>query len=499
MDKKKDKRRVDLPHNTEAEKAVLGAMIRSNSIFMDFIYKLDVEDFYQENENHRVIFAAMQRLNKEGIPVDSQTITNELINSNDLEVSGAPEYLIDLADSIITFENIETYLNIVLDQALLRRFITALNDINNEYYTQEITSVKDFLNDAEKKLNDITERRRTSDFQNSKVITDELSKEFAVLKATTDDAAVTGTPTGFPRLNILTHGFQKGEMIILAARPGVGKTALSLNLAFNAAKMGFPVAYFSLEMPAKMLFKRLVSADSNVPFDHILSGFGIQQNTRLKLQQSCQALSQTKIFIDDTSGIQLGDLVAKCRKLKKEQPDLGLIVVDYIGLVSTKIKNKAESRQLEVQLISQTLKKLALELEVPVLGVAQLNRNVESRGGEPQLSDLRESGSIEQDADIVLMLHENKLGDTSSNDSKKSIFEKQDEAVQQKQQEIAQKDGGPDTKIVNLLIVKNRSGKTGKVPLLFRKDYCKFDSPSRESEEQIRALENERVNYFNRD
>ena len=148
-------------------------------------------------------------------------------------------------------------------------------------------------------------------------------------------------------------------------------------------------------------------------------------------------------------------------------------------------------------MISQTLKKLALELNVPVLGVAQLNRNVESRGGEPQLSDLRESGSIEQDADIVLMLHENKLGEATA--SKKSIFEKQDEAVQQKQQEIAQRDGGPDTKIVNLLIVKNRSGKTGRVPLLFRKDYCKFDSPTREAEEQIRNLESERVNYFNRD
>ena len=498
MEKRKEKRRLDLPHNTEAEKAVLGAMIRSNAIFMDYIYKLNVEDFFEENENHRVIFAAMQRLNKAGIPVDSQTITNELINSNDLEVSGAPEYLIELADSVITFENINVYIDIVLEQSLLRKLLNTLDSISNDYYTKEISSVSDFIQESEKRIIQVTEKRRVSDFQSSKVITDELSKEFETLKSTNDDSAVTGTPTGFPRLNMLTHGFQKGELVILAARPGVGKTALSLNLAFNAAKMNVPVAYFSLEMPAKMLFKRLVSADSNVQFDSLLTGYGISQNVRLKLQQSCQALAQTKIFIDDTSGVQLADLVAKCRKLKKEEPDLGLIVVDYIGLVSTNLKVKNESRQLEVQMISQTLKKLALELEVPVLGVAQLNRNVESRGGEPQLSDLRESGSIEQDADIVLMLHENKLGEAKDS-SNKTIFEKQDEAVQQKQQEIAQKDGGPDTKIVNLLIVKNRSGKTGKVPLLFRKDYCKFDSPSRESEEQIRALESERVNYFNRD
>ena len=497
MEKKSSKRRVDLPHNTEAEKAVLGAMIRSNTIFMDYIYKLSIDDFYEENENHRVIFAAMERLNKAGIPVDSQTITNELINANELEVSGAPEYLIDLADSIITFENIHTYLNIVLDQSLLRKFLKTIEDINNEYYTKEISSIGGFLQEAERRLNNITEKRRVSDFQSSKVITDELSNEFRDLKATNDDSAVTGTPTGFPRLNMLTHGFHAGELVILAARPGVGKTAFSLNLAFNAAKMNVPVAYFSLEMPAKMLFKRLVSADSLVPFDSLLTGYGVNQNTRLKLQQTCESLAKTRIYIDDTSGIQLGDLIAKCRKLKKEQLDLGLIVVDYIGLVSTNLKVKNESRQLEVQMISQSLKKLALDLDVPVLGVAQLNRNVESRGGEPQLSDLRESGSIEQDADIVLMLHENKLGEAAS--GKKSIFEKTDEAVQQKQQEIAQKDGGPDTKIVNLIIVKNRSGKLGKVPLLFRKDYCKFDSPTRESEAQIRALEEERVNYFNRD
>ena len=497
MEKRKEKRRLDLPHNTEAEKAVLGAMIRSNTIFMDFIYKLDIDDFFEENENHRVIFAAMARLNQKGVPVDVQTITNELINSNDLEASGAPEYLLDLADSIITFENIETYLQIVLDQSLLRRFLKTMESINNEYYTKEITDISDFLVESEKKLTNVTEKRRTSDFKSSKVITDELSKEFQTLKATNDDSAVTGTPTGFPRLNMLTHGFQKGELIILAARPGVGKTALSLNLAFNAATRDVPVAYFSLEMPANTIFKRLISADANVQFDSLLTGYGINQNVRLKLQQSCTALAKTKIFIDDTSGIPLADVLAKCRKLKKENPDLGLIVVDYIGLVTTNMKGKNDSRQLEVQLISQSLKKLALELKVPVLGVAQLNRNVEQRGGEPQLSDLRESGSIEQDADIVMMLHESKLDD--SGDSKKSIFEKQDEAVQKAQQEIAQKEGGPDTKIVNLLIVKNRSGKLGRVPLLFRKDFCKFDSPSRESDEQIRQLESERVNYFNRD
>lgn len=500
MEKNTIKRRRDLPHNTEAEKAVLGAMIRSSTIFVDFIAKLSVDDFYEENENHRAIFAAMERLNARGVPVDTQTITDELINANQLEVSGAPEYLLDLSDAIVTFENIETYLQIVLDQSVLRQFLVLINEISDEYYTKEIPVISDFLSESAKRITAITDKRRVSDFQSSRVITNELSKEFETLKPTNDDSSVTGTPTGFTKLNQLTHGFQKGEFIVLAARPGVGKTAFSLNLAYNAAIKNYPVAYFSLEMPGKMLFKRLISAEAHVKFDSLITGYGVDQNVRLKLQQACDFLAKTKIYIDDTSGIKLADLTAKVRKLKKVEPDLALVVVDYIGLVTTNMKNKNESRQLEVQLISQTLKKLALELEVPIIGVAQLNRNVESRpGGKPQLSDLRESGSIEQDADIVLMLHESKLDESNNSDGKKSIFEKQDEAVKKAQQEIVNREGGPDTKLVNVLVVKNRSGKQGMAPLLFMKDYCKFDSPSRESEEQMIQLEQERVNYFNQD
>ena len=489
-----------LPHNTEAEKAVLGAMIRSQAMVSEAVAKLDVEDFYEGNENHRAIFGAMYRLYNRGVPVDPQTITNELINSKELEVSGAPEYLIELADAVISFENFSDYVKIVQDHSVLRQFLKTIEDIEKTYFTKDINEITEFISQSEKRITEVTEKRRIGDFQRADQVAKKLSEELAALKTATTDDTVTGTPTGFPKLNILTHGFHPGEFIVLAARPGIGKTALSLNLAYNATtKANCPVAYFSLEMPANMLFKRLVSADADVEFDNLITGFNLTPQKRLKLQQSCERMAQKKIYVDDTSGIKLLDLVAKCRKLKAQEPDLGLIVVDYIGLVTTSAKTKSESRQLEVQMISQTLKKLALDLKVPVLGVAQLNRNVENRiGGEPQLSDLRESGSLEQDADIVLMLHENKLGEPSS-DGKKSIFEKQDELVNQKQQEIAVKDGGPDTKIVNLLIVKNRSGKTGRVPLLFRKDYCKFDSPSRESEEQIRQIESERVNYFNRD
>ena len=489
-----------LPHNTEAEKAVLGAMIRSTSKVSEAVAKLDVDDFFPENENHRVIFNAIYNLYNRGEAIDPQTITNELINSKELEVSGAPEYLMELADAVVTFENFDSYVKIVQDQSILRKFLKTLDEITNTYYTKDVSEVSDFLSQSEKKITDVTEKRRIGDFQRADFVAGKLSDEIMKLETATSDDTVTGTPTGYSKLNTLTHGFQPGELIVLAARPGVGKTALSLNLAYNAAAHEVPVAYFSLEMPATMLFKRLVSADANVKFDSLITGFGLSDQIRYKVAESCNRLAKRKIYIDDTSGIKLLDLVAKCRKLKAKEPDLGLIVVDYIGLVTTSGKTKAESRQLEVQMISQTLKKLALDLKVPVLGVAQLNRNVEQRNNglaEPQLSDLRESGSIEQDADIVLMLHEPK-GESENNENpnggKKNIFEKQDEKVNTAQQKVA--GANQDSKLVTLLVRKNRSGKQGRVQFLFRKDYCRFDTLSEEADHNVAALEAERAHYL---
>ena len=482
-----------LPHNTEAEKAVLGAMIRSAAIVSEAVAKLTVEDFYEGNENHRAIFGAMFRLYGRGVPVDPQTVTNELINSKELEVSGAPEYLIELADAVLTFEHFPDYVKIVQDQAVLRNLLKTLDGITKDYYTKDIDNIPDFIAACEKKITEVTEKRRVGDFQTADQVARNLATELMNLKTATSDDTVTGTPTGFPRLNVLTHGFHPGEFIVLAARPGIGKTALALNLAYNATTKGnVPVAYFSLEMPANMLFKRLVSADADVEFDNLITGYNLNTNKRLKLQQSCERMATKKIYVDDTSGIKLLDLAAKCRKLKYKEPDLGLIVVDYIGLVTSNTKTKSESRQLEVQMISQTLKKLALELSVPIIGVAQLNRNVENRGGEPQLSDLRESGSIEQDADIVMMLHEKKL--TTGKDSKNQLDKHNEEVL--KAQENATGASSDDIKLVDLFIRKNRSGRMGRVPLLFKKNFCRFDTLSEEAERRYNELESESINYL---
>lgn len=493
--------RKSLPHNTEAEKAVLGAMIRSSSKLSDGMGALTEDDFFEVNKNHRAIFSAMFRLYQRSIPVDTQTLVDELINSKELEVSGGAEYLLELVDAVVTFANFNHYVRIIQDQAILRRFLQSIERIQNDYYKKDIGNVSDFLGQSEKELREIAERRKVGDFQDAKNVSSALKKEFENLKEATSDDTVTGTPTGFRKLNQLTHGFQKGEFIVLAARPGVGKTALALNLAYNAASRGNrPVGYFSLEMPATTLFKRLVSNESHVRFDSLLTGYNLSKNNaRLKIMQACESLSKMKFYVDDTSGIQLLDLAAKVRTLYNKEPDLGLIVVDYIGLVTTNMKNKAD-RHLEVQQVSQTLKKLALELKIPIIGVAQLNRKVEDRpGGEPQLSDLRESGSIEQDADIVMLLHEPKIVADEEKSEKKSIFDKSAEKVNAAQDQVAKKEGGPSTTIVNVIIAKNRSGKTGKVPLLFSKDYCRFDSPSSESESEIAALESERISYFNHD
>ena len=482
-----------LPHNTEAEKAVLGAMLRSSAMVSEAVAKLNVEDFFEENENHRAIFGAMYRLYNRGVPVDPQTITNELINAKELEISGAPEYLIELADGVISFEHFNDYVKMVQDQSVLRSFLKTLDDIIKTYYTKDINEISEFLSLSEKRITDVTEKRRVGDFQRADQVAAKLAEELANLKTATTDDTVTGTPTGFPRLNVLTHGFHGGEFIVLAARPGIGKTALALNLAYNATTKGnCPVAYFSLEMPASMLFKRLVSADANVEFDNLITGYHLDQAKRLNLQQSCERMATKKIYVDDTSGIKLLDLAAKCRKLKYKEPDLGLIVVDYIGLVTTNTKTKNESRQLEVQMISQTLKKLALELDVPIIGVAQLNRNVENRGGEPQLSDLRESGSIEQDADIVMMLHEKKF--STGGKDKNQLDKHNDEVL--KAQEQATGASSDDIKLVDLFIRKNRSGRMGRVPLLFKKNFCRFDTLSEEAERRYNELESESINYL---
>lgn len=478
--------RRDLPHNTAAERTVLGAMLRSKAVLNEAMAVLSVNDFFSENENHRAIFRAIATLFDKGQPVDAQTVTDALINANELAVSGGPEYLLELADSVLSFANIKDYLRMVKDQAVLCAFIRTLKDVEKSYYEETIDDISDFIAQSERKITKVTEQRRVGDFQTAATVSRLVEKDIAALKEASTNEMVTGINTGYPRLNILTHGFQAGELIVIAARPSVGKTAFALNLTYNAAvKNQVPVAFFSCEMPAKALMKRLVSSESNVKLDALVTGFGLGQRERLALTQACRAIGETKIYIDDTPGIKLLDLLAKARKLKAKEPDLGLIVVDYLGLIISG-RQKVESRQQEVQYLSQSLKKLALELNVPVIAVAQLNRNVEQReSGQPMLSDLRESGSIEQDADVVMFLWRENFKTGKRYGAEKSEEEANAEAFLKAQEE-------QDTQIINVTIAKNRNGKTGDAVLLFRRNFGKFDTPTMEFEEKLKSL---RRNY----
>lgn len=497
--KKKEEKhlRSELPHNTEAEKAVLGAMIRSKEKLHEGFGLLTVDDFFEDNLSHRAIFSAMKRLDDRGEPIDIQTLVNELINANEIEVSGGADYLLELTDAVIIFSNFRQYATMVSQQALLRKYLLTIDEINDKYYSGDIGDVTTFLGDADKKLREIAEKRAVGDFFTAKQLSASLEKEFNDLKEAISDDTVLGTPTGYQSLNRMTHGFKPGEFIVLAARTGAGKTTLALNLAYNAAVRDRPVAYFSLEMPANDLVKRILSGESNIPYDSLITGFGLNRgDTRLKLKQACDRFSTIKFYVDETSGIQLNDLVAKVRTLYNKEPDLGLIVVDHIGLVASGLK-RPDSRQLEVQYISQTLKKLALEIKVPIIGVTQLNRDVEKRpGGIPVIADLRESGSIEQDADIVLLIYEPKDGDEKKSNN---LFDKNASEVDALANKAVKNEAGPEVTVVNLIVAKNRQGKKGTIPLLFRKKYYKFDSPSTEKEEEIAKINSERIKMFSRD
>lgn len=485
-----------LPHNDEAEKAVLGAMLRSSTVLNEAASRLVSDDFFDEKPANRIIFGVIQKLYKESVPVDVQTVVNELINIKEYENVGGIDYLTELADSVITFANVPTYIKNIRDCAITRKFLMTLNEIENDYLKNPLNDTNDFLNIAESKINRATELRNIADFRPAKDIANVLAEQLANLKVSDTDDTVTGIPTGYTKLNKITHGFQRDNFIVLAARTGVGKTALSLNLAFNAAVRGFPVAYFSLEMSAEDLFKRLVSGDSNVQYNTLLTGYNLNRDNRLKLQQSCDRIGSLKFYVEETTGINLIELVAKVKKLKAQEPDLALVFLDYIGLVKVTGLKANASRQLEIQEISTTLKKLALELHIVIICVAQLNRGVEQRGGEPMLSDLRESGSLEQDADIVLLLSEAKF---QSNKMFGKNGGKPSDEINQLNSEldtVAQKEGGPNAKIINVIVAKNRAGQQGRVPLLFRKDFVKFDNPSTESEESLANIEMAHIEYL---
>lgn len=481
-----------LPCDIFTENTVLGLMLSDNKTALNILSNISLEDFYEENYQNQAIFKAIKRVSDRGDIVDITSVISELVLMKELE-NVTEGYIYNLVEQSISTTNYEYYINILKDYTLLRSFLRYVYDIENEYETRDINNINDFISKHSERLNDIIKNRRVSGFKKSDEIAAFVTDEL-INRIPDDYDTLPGITTGFENLDRITGGFKKGELIYLAARPSVGKTALALNLCYNAAsKSHRPVAIFELEMQAETLFKRLLASRSTVELDKINKGF-LSKQDKLKIKEGAQEISQVPLYIDDSPSTAIEDVISKSRKLKNEVGDLGLIMVDYIGIISdSKYVNKNDSRQNIVSSYSRKLKELAIELNVPVLVLSQLTRKVDERDGKkPQLSDLRESGSLEQDADQVLLIYRpayyTDQGISLNGDEKKKRRDGDNSINAQEEQKTRTSDGGD---LVNLNIAKNRNGAIGSVNLIFFKSYGRFTAPAKATEELINTFDYE--------
>ncbi len=385
------------PQHIEAEQSVLGGILIENEAINKVLEVLAPEDFYREA--HRKIFDAMIALSERDEPADLITMTNELRKRGHLEEIGGASYLASLIDSVPTAANIEYYARIVREKAVLRKLIETSTEIITQSY-QDRSDVESFLDEAERSIFEISERRVKPSFYSIRQIVKESLDTISKLYEKKE--LITGVPSGFKDLDKMTAGFQPSDLIIVAGRPSMGKTAFCLNIVqYAAIERRIPIAIFSLEMSKEQLVIRMLCSQSQVDGNRLRTGF-LQESDWTKLTLAAGTLYDAPIYIDDTAALSVLELRAKARRLKAEH-HLGMIVIDYLQLM--KGRSRAESRQQEISEISRSLKALAKELNIPVIAVSQLSRKTEERhGNRPQLSDLRESGAIEQDADVILFL-----------------------------------------------------------------------------------------------
>lgn len=428
------------PHNREAEQSVIGAIFLDPQALITASEILLADDFYQNA--HKKIFETMLRLSDQGKAIDVVTVTEELSAKKELEDVGGLSYLLELANAVPTAANIAHYAKIVEEKALLRRLIRVATKIVEDGYTRE-DEVEALLGEAEKKMMEVANRKNAGDFKHVKDVLVETFDNIEQLQSKKGD--VTGIPTGFRDLDNITAGFQRNDLIIVAARPSVGKTAFALNVAQSVAVQAREnVAIFSLEMGAEQLVMRMLCAEGNIDAQVLRTG-ALTTEDWGKLTMAMGSLSNSGIFIDDTPGVRINEIRAKCRRLAQEH-GLGMILIDYLQLIQGSGK-PGENRQQEVSEISRSLKGLARELKVPVIALSQLSRGVEQRQDKrPMMSDLRESGSIEQDADIVAFLYRD------------DYYDKESESKN----------------MIEIIIAKQRNGPTGTVTLAFKKEFNKF-------------------------
>lgn len=442
-----------IPNSLEAEKAVLGSAFLSKTALQKICDELTLDAFY--SEANAKIFETLRELNNEASPIDITIVTNKLNDKKILSQVGNVEYLSEIIDSVPSASNVEYYINIVKEKMVGRKIIETATEIANDAYASE-DSIYEVLDSAEMKMLRIGNLRKVTEFQS---IQDVAYREQANLEKLAEQGSdITGLATGFIEFDKLTAGLQPNQFIIIAARPAMGKTAFMLNLATNAAmNSDKAVAIFNLEMSAEQLTNRVLQSLGQINGSKMRTG-RLEHNDWKRLNEAISKLSGVNLFIDDTPGITIGEIRSKCRRLYNSEKGLGLVLIDYLQLIAGSAKT-AGNRQQEVSEISRSLKMMALELGVPVIAAAQLSRAVEAREDKrPIMSDLRESGSIEQDADIVSFLYRDDYYNREARrDDNASISE--------------------------FIIGKNRSGPTTTIELLFKKDTSTFVNFQRESGE----------------
>lgn len=434
-----------LPHDLVAEQSVLGAVFISPETMISLVDELTPDDFYKPA--NKIVFKTMLSLLEKGEPIDATTMVSALTNQGDISNIGGINYVVELVNSTPTSKNVEHYAKLVKEKATLRKVIAELSESLSSAYQGNI-SINEIIEKTEKSILDISNQNVGNGFRN---VADILDTHMQIVETRSQtDGFVTGLSTGFVGLDKITTGLHEGNLIILAARPAMGKTALALNIAKHVATMERkPAVIFSLEMGAEELIERMVASEGMIPGYHLKTG-NLSTDEWKRLVHAQSNLYDVPIFVDDTAGIRISEIRSKARKLSQEMGGLGIIIIDYLQLITG---SKRENRQQIVSEISRELKILAKDLRVPVIALSQLSRSVEQRQDKrPMLSDLRESGSIEQDADIVAFLYR--------------------DAYYQKEQADSQEANN----VTELILEKNRHGSLGTVKLYFHKEYTKFSS-----------------------
>lgn len=436
-----------VPHDLVAEQSVLGAMFLSKLAIEKATEVLTKTSFYDEKNG--IIFQTIVDLNEKKVPIDLTTVTAELNQTKKLNEIGNVEYLTEIINTVPTAANIDYYIKAVEDNYLLRNVIDTSTEIATLAYENE-GEVSDVLDQVEQKIVKIIKNRRSGEFQSIQDVLVNVQKNLEVLSES--KGKITGIPTGWIELDKMTSGLHENQLIILAARPAMGKTAFALNLATNVAiNTDKTVAIFSLEMGAEQLANRIISSLGQIEGQKLTNG-NLLNNDWKRITEARSQLSNAKLYISDDAGVTVGDVKSKCRRLATSEEGLDLVIIDHLQLL-TMGGNYGNNRQAEMTDISRSLKKMAMELNIPVIALAQLSRGVESREDKrPKMSDLRESGSIEQDADIVALLYRDDYYQSPKDTSQEA----------------------PDPSISELIIGKHRNGPTGKIDLLFRKNTSSF-------------------------